>query len=339
MDKPIVIFSYKIDDLLEELTKRTSYMGKMRGSEQEPLMIDRLSLTQGEHFMFTEFLHDAVSNTYEWLQAFGRNVKYSNKCDIVYEDCPIYKDFGATLTVGGGSQLFGKWIKVSSFNHSDIGGGVISYDCEDIKIDSLKEKVKVVLNFRYTVYSLLDGLECKTLVEDRRIFNLPVGDDEVIQGGSYPFECNEHGDYHNIYRVDMEVKCETLPTTIVALKKGQYVEHRTDFSNDSVFDVYQILRDCTNEDWKDNADKLEYDPRGSVVFMLECCEYFDENKVFSIDRNIKEAIINYILFRWYEFVLPTEYQNYYLKFEDYAYKAKVGMNSTVKLIQRKHNTF
>ena len=32
---PVVVFSYKIDDLLEEVTKRTSYIGKMRGTEQE----------------------------------------------------------------------------------------------------------------------------------------------------------------------------------------------------------------------------------------------------------------------------------------------------------------
>jgi hypothetical protein len=73
--------------------------------------------------------------------------------------------------------------------------------------------------------------------------------------------------------------------------------------------------------------------------MLERCEHFDENKVFSIDRNIKEAILNYVIYRWYEFVNEAEADKYYLKFEDYAYKAKVGMNSTVKPIQRRYNTF
>jgi hypothetical protein len=69
-ETPVVVFSYKISDILDEITKRTSYLGKMRSTEQEPFLVDRLSLTSGENFMFKEFIDNAANETYEWVKAF-----------------------------------------------------------------------------------------------------------------------------------------------------------------------------------------------------------------------------------------------------------------------------
>jgi hypothetical protein len=334
---PTVIFSYKIDDILEEITKRTSYFGKMRGTETEPVLIDRLSLTSGENFMFTEFLQDSVTQVYDWLKAFGRKIKYSNKCDITYNDIAIYKDHGVWMYINGGMQEFGKWITIGTSDYKDNEDGTVSLTCDEISVERMKEDVNVVIDFRYVVHSLLDGLDCDTPVTDRKVFRVTSGNS--FSSGILAFECKEHDSYHQIYRIDMEVKCEVFPLNVVPIKKGDYVECRTDFGDDSIFDVYQVVEDCTNENWTEHADKLEYDPRESIVFMLERTSHFDENMIFSVDRNIKEALINYIIYRWFEFVNEVEADKFYIKYEDYAYKAKMGMESETKPVQRRYKLF
>ena len=117
------------------------------------------------------------------------------------------------------------------------------------------------------------------------------------------------------------------------------MEYRTDFSDDSVFDVYQVKYDCTDSDWRDVSTKLAVDPRGSIVFILERTGHFDLNLLPSIDRYIKEAVVNYVIFRWFEYVNAPEAANFYVKFEDYAHKAQVGMNSETKILQRKSRLF
>ena len=334
-----VIFSYKIDDILEEITKRTSYLGKMRSSQTEPFLVDRLSLTSGENFMFTEFLQDSVAQVYDWLKAFGRKIKYSNKCDITYQDIQVYKDNGVVFTLDGDNKELGKWTSVRSWGHTDMEDGHVSYGCEDIVIESTNIDVRVTADFRYTIYSLLDGLECKTVVADTKLYKLTINASKTINRDSFAFECNENGDYRNISRVDMQVMIKALPADVKPITRGMYVECCTDFNDDAIFDVYQVVDDCTNEDWDKHADKLEYDPRESIVFMLEKTDYFDENMISSVSRNIKEALVNYIIFRWFEFVNEVEAEKFYYKFEDYAYKAKQGMESETKPIQRRYKLF
>ena len=73
-----VVFSYLKSDLMTETTKRSSYIGKMRGDKEHPDFIDRMSLTEGESFLSDEMLADAIEQVYEWVQAFGRGVENSH---------------------------------------------------------------------------------------------------------------------------------------------------------------------------------------------------------------------------------------------------------------------
>jgi hypothetical protein len=342
MDKPIVIFSYKIDDLLEELTKRTSYMGKMRGTEQEPLMIDRLSLTHGEHFMFTEFIEDAASNVYDWLKAFGRNIKHAYHAKCVYDEAVQYKHHGAYLEIDGKEAEMGQRYMFKNIVATPLEiDNKIDVTIPTITVENMMENIELTVDYYYHIHTLLDNTLDTTESIDQsssvyiKTGNYPIGVTNIL----IPFNFDENGSKHTLQSVDVEIVVRDTPVNIVPVKAETYVEYHPNLNDLSVTEYYQVVKDCTNANWKANADKLPDDPRDKVMFILEQVDNFDVNMIHVIDRNIKEAIINYILFRWYEFVLPTEYENYYLKFEDYAYKAKVGMNSTVKPIQRKYNTF
>lgn len=79
------IFAYNVEDIKLEITKRSSYLGKMRGDKEHADFITRMSLTEGESFLSDEMLEDAIHEVYEWLQAFGRDVEipYEVKTDTV----------------------------------------------------------------------------------------------------------------------------------------------------------------------------------------------------------------------------------------------------------------
>lgn len=338
---PVATFNYNIDALLEEVTKRTSYTGMMRGTEQEPYLVDRMSLTSGENFMFKEFLEEAVHETYDWVKAFGRNIPAYDKIVSEYEDVPIYKDYGVRMVDENGNDMkFGEEIKLDAdfmpmLNNSiQVTFGEIAFKKG---INSADAKVKV--KWKLVVHSVLGG-ELDTVETVFATSNYDTNLPLHIERIKFPFEFQEAtGDTHVIKKVELYVYAEPYPNTITNIKKGTYVEYRTDFGDDSIFDLYKVNADCTNADWMNHSSKLNYDPRGCVVYMLERKEHFDENMIPSVDRALKEAIINRIIYLWFEYVNAPEAEKYLLKFEDYGHKAQLGMNTRTKDIQRKYKLF
>lgn len=82
LEKPAPIqFTYLESDILKEVEKRTSYLGKMRETEKNANLIDRMSLTAGESFLAKEFLEDAREQVYDWLRAFGRDIEDACKVE------------------------------------------------------------------------------------------------------------------------------------------------------------------------------------------------------------------------------------------------------------------
>jgi hypothetical protein len=123
------------------------------------------------------------------------------------------------------------------------------------------------------------------------------------------------------------------------IKKGTYVEYHNNPDNPDDYEVYQVNVDCTTSNWKDYACKLAVDPRGCIVYILEHSCNMDMNLMSSIDRNIKEALVNYIIYKWFEYTNPQEAQIFYLKYEDYGREAKIGMDSEKKILQRNYKLF
>lgn len=337
---PVATFNYNIDALLEEVTKRTSYTGMMRGTEQEPYLVDRMSLTSGEDFMFKEFLEEAVHETYDWVKAFGRNIPAYDKIALDYTDTYVYKNFGASVKDSNGVEYeFGKVHKIDCTFMPVMLTDKIQVNFSELKAyKNTTDTPVVTANIRFVVHSLLDGLLDVTETIERTD-SLPTTVTIGLSRANVPFEFNENGSTHVIKNVEMYVTFSAAPVTVVDIKKNTYVEYRTDFSDDTIFELYKVNADCTNADWMNHSSKLNYDPRGCVVYMLERKEHFDENMIPSVDRALKEAIINRIIYLWFEYVNAPEAEKYLLKFEDYGHKAQLGMNTRTKDIQRKYKLF
>lgn len=338
---PVVVFNYKVSDLLEEVTKRTSYLGKMRSTEQEPYLVDRMSLTSGEDFMFEEFLEEAVHETYDWVKAFGRNIPMYDKIVSKYSDVPMYKDYGVIARDAFNYFEFAidKSVKVDITELLKEDGQTLFVGHDVIQVDSVIEDVEVIAEHKLVLHTMLDGLDVYTSLNYNRSKVIAKGSGALFQGEQIPFDFIESDDEHEIKGAELYITIKVKPVNSMAIKKGTYVEYRTDFSDESVFDLYKVNADCTNADWKDFSCMLDYDPRGCVVYMLERKDCFDKNMLTSTDRALKEAIINRIMYLWCEYVNAPEADKYLLKFEEYGHKAQLGMNARTKDFQRKYKLF
>lgn len=344
MALPVVVFNYKISDLFEEVTKRTSYMGKMRSTEQEPYLVDRMSLDSGEDFMFREFLEEAVHETYDWVKAFGRNIPIYEKIVNKYEDVVQYKNYGveAKNFVTGDSIEINKTIKMDNYSVGKFNDDFleVTHDAIVAEFGLYKEDVKVTIERKIILHTDLEGLNVTTEINHTEYSVITSKTRNCSFDVCYPpFSFIESGSLHTIVSAELYVTLKVEPISSTVIKKGTYVEHRTNFSDDSVFDVYKVNVDCTTADWLENSTKLDYDPRGCVVYVLERASHIDFNMIQSTDRNIYEAIINRIIYLWFEYVNAPEAEKYLLKFEDYGHKAQLCMNTRTKDIQRKYKLF
>ena len=342
---PVVIFSYKIKDILTEVTKRTSYLGKMRNTEAVPNLIDRISLTDGERFLSDEFLEDAVQQTYDWLKAFGRNVK--NACQIVseYQDYLEYKDYGieGVSIAGGEPEPIGTPFPLSCVAIPDYTNNTISVQVpiQPQYKNTITTDVDYTTTCEYTIKTKLANVlpceETRTVVQTGTCnISSPINlDFSTILN----FQWQEGRFQHVLDSVDVSVCIVVKPHTIIDYKKGDYIEYRNDLSDPSVYEVYQITDNCTNANWSEHAAHLVIDPRGRIVYTLEKTDYFDDNMIGSIDRNIKEAIINYIMYRWLTYTKPDEGDIYLTRFEDYIQRAKLGLESETSVQQRRYKLY
>ena len=335
----VVIFSYKIQDILTEVTKRTSYLGKMRNTEATPNLIDRMSLTDGERFLFDEFLDDAVQQTYDWLKAFGRNVK--NACQIVpkYQDYLEYKDYGVQ-----GAYPIGTPFSVACTATPDYDNNRISVKVPRKLVykNTTSVDVSYATVCEYKIKTILAGtLPCEEVQTFRTQGSVLVGNNStnLDLSATIGFQWNEGSSTHELVGVEISFMIVFMPRVFIKYKKGDYIEYHKDLSVPSAYDVYLITADCTNANWMDNAECLDADPRGRIVYTLEKTDYYDNNMFSSVDRNIKEAIVNYIIYRWLTYTKPDEGDMYFTRFEEYAQRAKLGMESETSVQQRRHNFF
>lgn len=328
---PTVIFNYRVEDILDEVTKRTSYTGKMRRSEQEPYLVDRLSLTRGEDFMFSEFLEEAVSETYDWVRAFGRGIPMYDKIVLDYTDVKQYKNHGYKITVGGEEIEAGKAVplKVISFE-TQVGLKTEAYiTFHDIVAE---KKVDIPSDISGTILYRLLFDDNGTLTE--REGTTKLDSFEGVNDISIRILALDKGE---LVDVELELLVKVNPQEVTPIKSKAYVEYYDNLDNLDIYDVYQVTVECTNANWKDYACKQAVDPRGCVIFILERTDHMDLNLISSIDRNIKEALINYIIYKWFEYTNTEEADKFYLKYDYHGQKAQIGMNSETKIVQRTYN--
>lgn len=362
----VVLFSYRLNDLYEELKKRTSYLGKMRNSDASYDLIDRLTLTSYEKFLSEGFVEDAAVQTYDWLRAFGRRVHNAMQIVTNYKQCDIYKDYG--LTTDAASQangaVIGKEYIIQCFTSqtqstknlcsADIQKGKITILTPDITLLSKTTDINYTINYTYVIKTALtatSSLGVSSVNVTKEIVNKKQGsikcgnNDKVVLSDTLDFTFLDGSSVHLLSGVDIKVSISVTPTTPEPLQVGTYVLYHKNIgtgssnSNGQYIEYYQVEKECDTSNWYSNCYRLSIDTRDCIVFTLERTSYFDASMIPSIDKHIEEAIINYVMYRWLEYVKPDEASEFFNKFEMHAHQAKDGMESETSMQQRRHNFF
>lgn len=431
------IFSYPIPKIREEVEKRTSYLGRMRNTDAESHLLDRLSLTYGEGFLFDEYLHEAIGETYNWIKAFGRNVQnateileanivknvyeyygvnvsvsgelksldfevpiinwqwkknpqvvalhtdsnkqealeriktndillepedYNQAADIyVYawsnnnltfyslsetpkSDAPLFSigEVQFALTISNGSSRLrylenhhnGDWfVGDASYLDHVSKTGTLLVNTHPISINiGLASSVTYQYTLRYKT-----GIAGTPIIDEICISNIHIiqtkqedsGCQFIIKLDATPFGVP---DFIDIVDISLSI-INIHPTHIQELSINDYVIYHK-YNGDT---EYWLVEDnCTENDFFKYARHLEGDFRNFIVYRLEIPEWADTNMIPRVRNSLYEALVNYIMWRWLEMVLPSESDVYLGKWESHVRNAQLGLNSEKTTLNRKY---
>lgn len=444
-----IIFNYPIKQIREEVEKRTSYLGKMRNTESEPHLLDRLSLTEGEDFLFIEYLREAATETYNWIRAFGRNVTHAyelleaNNTKEVFEHSGVHitsvsnesdniQSFKFSPIISGitwkEEQHFfaenrnkNEYISINRNKNKDIlledegynqSGDVYVYawDNESEVFYSTTESIstgdmlftqtevnnalaltggssrvqyletrhnstwylyitsvnnnaiKGTLSIKFFTTTVYVGLATSvsykyTLHYKTHIPGTPIVDEHNVSK-SFTIDSNqidtvcdfdiqidntEFGmpelvaDINDLPVIEFEIT--KIYSDRIDLYANEYVAYNYYKNGSKKIEYWIVGEDCTDNNFMEHSRKLEGDYRENIIYRLELPDWNDENMMMRVRNNLREALVNYIMWRWFETTLPTEANVYYEKWEIHAHNAQLGLNAEKKLLNRRYNMF
>lgn len=329
-------FVFGIDNLLREAEKRTSYLGKMRGTEKEAHLYERMSLTDGERFLSDEYIKEASAETYDWIKAFGRGV---DNAFMQFGDGTlkmVRKHFGAGITVGGSNYELGITDYALSSGMVQIANNPQGFFYIDVTLPqvdiTIGDAAKVV--YRVSLHITV-GVQ-NTPFEEKRVLTQDVTITQNTSWTKYVSQfMYEQSDFgllvpESIDSIDIEI----LSADMASASPSQFTEYKGKYAEG---DLAFALKDGA---WYEpEAVWYEKDIRNSVVYTLEIPEWQDGNMLRKVENNLCEAIINYVVWRWFETVNPSEAAIYYDKWEEKAHGAQLGLNSEKRVLQRRATWF
>ena len=388
-------FIFPIATLKEEVEKRTSKLGQMRSTDEAPHLLERLSLTEGESFLTDEYLDEAAAETYDWIKAFGRNVKNAYR---VYPNGvlkEVVEDEGAKVSRNLSPILFYTAEQKPNYQmYSDDAGSYFDLErYEAIDDEGTRWGWKAgTMELYSTVYPIVEGsalyknsdgiqagvahLDYAPVAGKKTYVITGSFEDIVVETGiaqyvdvkfsvfwrrgveEAPFEDlmqevvlrrYEEDETMSVFSFEVELEedpqfgwetiagVDNAQVVITHIEPAQRVDiHRGDYVKYTNLEGVVLYGVSTGEGkdplWVE--EWLEEDFRNSIVFRVELPDWSDENMLPSVQRNLKEALVDYILYKWLEVVYPKEADTYYEHFEDKAHKAQLGLNTEKRVLQR-----
>lgn len=344
-----IIFQYNIGDIRLEVEKRSSYLGAMRSNNKQQLL-ERISLTEGENFLFYEYLKEATAETYDWIQAFGRGDENGYRIFLNGQTHTLYENCGTGIEHEG--KKYGK--RYIYYLHDDdytidvenqtmnVVNIDLSYD-DPISINlghaskyKLKVTAKIIKGYHDNPF---EDIEDKELLNTERNSNTDI----IHYSFREAIQLNELGalsikkiEYLLIEVYDIE------PSGGLVISENDYIKF-IDISDEEK--LYYALSEIHTDnvfspnDFLDKLDLLEDDYRNKVIYKLDCPDWQDSSMYKVVDNRLREALVNYILYRWFEMVYPDESEKYFNQWEKKSHDAQMALNREHTILKRAYKTF
>lgn len=325
-------FIFSIADLKREAEKRTSYLGKMRAAEGQSNLYERVALTEGEAFLSEEYLREAAAETYDWIKAFGRGI------DNAYRYLPdggltaLSEYFGAGIVLFSGQRVQSVSLPLSTGKYT-ISEKTAGYEYTIPLGYNISTGTAAAVKYRITVLYTV-GVPNTPFTEQRKQQAEPTNGSAVLVDytNTVPYESSNLGDVElqSIDQIDIEI---IGFEPIFPIAEGNYVSY-TDSTGKT---IYGVAQQATQYDGYSlpRCDWYEKDMRNAIVYTLGIPDWQDQNMLRKAENDLREALVNYLIWRWLETVLPSEADTYEAKWEEKAHGAQLALNTESQVLQRR----
>lgn len=333
-------FILKKAKIKERVEKITSYLGKMRDNNGMPLF-DRLSLTDGEDFLREDFLVEAAGETYDWIKAFGR---HKNGAFRIFPDGalkPLYENHGAHIFADGKIQRLKYSLQLESTDYT-VSTNYTTPTYVEYLVSMLLPTIKInigeadTLDYQMVIHYTA-GIAGTPFSEERvEIIGPTTKTGNHTTGGSLSQAIQLEKTALGTLTI---LSVDSVDVEIVSVAK-HVVLSNDDFICFVKYDGSMTYAVVTENYDSEEDDKFYYevfdgDIRDAVVYIVMLPDWSDRNMLPIVEDSLLNAIVDYIIYRWLELVLPKEAEVYYDKWEDKGRKAQLGLNTENRTLHRR----
>lgn len=339
-------FIIPIASLQEKVEKNTSVIGKNRSADGAPHLMEQYAMTPGEGFLFEDYLKEAAGKTYNYIKAFGRNLKDAYRVNYHVVPRLVTEHDGFYISLNG---------VVLGAKHAIVHINPEMYD-----IDHVEGEEEFTINVHLPHLLIHKGESTSYCLEVLISY-------KTVADGVFEDRCEYRQVLFNSQDLDIEdfsatvnVSQAEFPTTIKSVSSFAVavsgsndhptVYHAGEFikfvQGDGVV-KYGIQKETST---KVVVDEWFYeDITESVIFKVELPDWQDRNMLPAAQEHLENALMDFIMYRWFETVKPdvatlqsgkwrkeaSLASDFYAKWEEEAHSAQLALNSERRILQRK----
>lgn len=331
----LMLFYFEKQDIFEEIKKRTALIGRSRFDKNGNSQLERIAMTNDEKSIFESFFVDSTTKVFEAMSAFTRIVSGAFLLEhpsgrTVYDESHGYFT-GDVVSVGGVTyNAIRDTSPMTPLGTSVLGAKVYSREASGLDLDILVCQIGAsglfkdwseVISYNNTV---IDGFTwtVPTEVELSLISMMrdEAGLDFVVDNYWSSTETEGMPGYSIVVNIGSGV-----PSSVLQTEQHPFILIRKYKWEDSISLAWE------NNEYYYTDDKVEY--------ITIKPEWFNDNFQRSIDNNIFEAIVNYIIHKWFTIVLPEEASYYYSEYDRYYHDIVRSHNQHNKPLRRGYKLF
>lgn len=325
--KRLIHYYYPLDMLREEVYKRTSMIGKYRLTKEGENTLDAMALTQDESDTFDFLAEDGAHEVFEKIIAYTDDRVRS----FIYND-------GADNTMKRTESL-GNTIRNGKLTTSDdIVNGSITYTYTFNTGKALGDGEQIVLVFsgKYRVRNFMGRNEIRDF-EQTVVVTGAATSHKITETYTPEIDTTigrlgiQAEQYKGI--VELNIVSQTLNyTNPAAVPANTWIEYTKLDGTQRLY--YAIVPSDMNADIDDTnlyIDMTGHDLRYSIHYVVNKPQWVRENSVAKTDRSIFEALVSFIMYRWFLIAQPQEAQPYLLEYEKRLVDVKYNLGFSERM--------
>jgi hypothetical protein len=122
------------------------------------------------------------------------------------------------------------------------------------------------------------------------------------------------------------------------IERMSLTEGESFVSDDMLLDAIAHVHEWLNAFSRGLMHAYGLDDKDNIFFILQPKDWWARNEYATVEQHIKNALVEYIIYQWFEITNQEEAAAHLAKYEDYAHSAQLGMNVSEGTLERRHNT-